>query len=98
MTKKTGLLIALVAVATMIDGRRVSFAPGYEVIGLHKADADALIACGAIEDRAAVEADAKADARVQAEADAQFAAAREAVQAQAETIAAPPTFAAGKKK
>lgn len=98
-------LIALVAVVAMIDGVRTTIAPGEPVTGLHKHDEDALIACGSIEDRTAIAEDAKADAKAQAKADAEFQAAREAVMAQQETIAAPDADAAkttapatGKKK
>jgi hypothetical protein len=84
---KTRTLIALVAVVTMIDGQRKTFEPGEQVTGLHKADEDALIACGSLEDRSASEKDAKAAEREQAKAEAEFQAAREAVQAQQATIA-----------
>ena len=91
-------LIALVAVVAMIDGVRTTIEPGEPVTGLHKHDEDALIACGSVEDRTAVAEDAKADAKAQAAADAEFQAAREAVLAQQETIAAPSPATTGKKK
>lgn len=87
-------LIALVAVAAIIDGVRSTIAPGEPVTGLHKHDEDALIACGSLEDRTAMAEDAKADAKAQAAADAEFQAAREAVLARAETIAPAPAEAA----
>lgn len=90
MSKKQRTLYALVTVVAIIDGVRKSFAPGKPVTGLHKADEDALIACGSLEDRNATAADAEAASEAQAVADAEFAKAREAVQAQQETIATPP--------
>ena len=87
-------LIALVAVAAIIDGVRSTIAPGEPVTGLHKHDEDALIACGSLEERTAMAEDAKADAKAQAAADAEFQAAREAVLARAETIAPAPAEAA----
>ncbi len=96
---KQRTLIALVAVVAIIDGVRTTIAPGEPVTGLHKHDEDALIACGSVEDRTAAADDAKADAKAQAKADAEFQAAREAVIAQQETVAAPaPAPVAGKKK
>ena len=91
-------LIALVAIAALVDGARTTIAPGEPVTGLHKHDEDALIACGSVEDRTAVAEDAKADAKAQAKADAEFQAARDAVMAQQETIAAPSPATTGKKK
>lgn len=84
---KTRTLIALVAIATIVDGQRKTFGPGEQVTGLHKADEDALISCGSLEDRSASEKEAKAAEREQAKAEAEFQAAREAVQAQQATIA-----------
>ena len=102
---KQRTLIALVAVVAMIDGVRTTIEPGEPVTGLHKHDEDALIACGSVEDRTAAADAAKADAKAQSAADAEFQAARDAVMAQQETIAAlpaepaaPAPAASGKKK
>ena len=82
-------LIALVAIAMMVNGVRTLLPAGAEVKGLSQVDIDALKLSGSIEDREEVAQDAKADVRAQAEADAAFQAAREAVQARQASIEVP---------
>lgn len=95
MAKKTGALIALVTVVALVDGVRTVYESGDEVKGLHPKDVENLILAGSIEDQSATERAEKAAEREQAKADAEFAAARQAVQAHQETIAAPPTQSTG---
>lgn len=87
-------LIALVAIAVMVDGVRTLIEPGAEVKGLSEVDAEALLASGSIEDRAEAEKAAKKEAKAVEQSNAEFEAARANVQAQQESIEVPAPVAA----
>lgn len=82
-------LIALVAVAAIINGVRTQFQPGEEVTGLNKVDIADLKACGAIEDLAEAEAAQAKDAKAEKLAAKEFENARKAAQATVAAIEAP---------
>lgn len=80
-------LIAKVTVLALVDGKRVEIPPGDPLPELPAHDVEQLLAMDAIEDADAVAAQAKADAKAEREGLKGFEAAREAVQAQAQSIA-----------
>jgi len=80
-------LIALVTVLATVEGKRVEIAPGEPVPELPAHDVEQLLAMNAIEDADAKAAQVKADAKAEREGLKEFEAAREAVQAQAQSIA-----------
>ena len=77
MSKK---LIALVAAAVMVDGKRTVIQPGEELPDLSKHDERELVASGAAENPEDTAALAKQDARDQAQAAKEFEEARAKVQ------------------
>ena len=81
-------LIALVATAVMVNGDRVVIQPGEPLPDLGVHDARELLASGAAQDQAAVEQQAKADARTAAQAQDDFAQARERALQEAQSTAA----------
>jgi hypothetical protein len=87
-------LIALVAIAVMVDGVRTLIEPGAEVKGLSEVDAEALLASGSIEDRAETEKAAKKEAKAVEQSNTEFEAARANVQAQQQSIEVPASVAA----
>ena len=82
-------LIALVAIAVLVDGVRTIIEPGQEVTGLNKVDIADLKASGSIEDQDEKEAAAKKDEQLEKKAAKEFADARKAVQASQAAIEAP---------
>ena len=82
-------LIALVALALIIQGVRVTVQPGEEVTGLNKVDIADLLASGSIEDTDETAAQDKKDAVAEKKADKEFQDARKAVQASQAAIEAP---------
>lgn len=81
-------LIALVAIAVLVDGVRTIIEPGEEVTGLNKVDIADLKASGSIEDQDEKEAAAKKDEQLDKKAAKEFADARKAVQASQAAIEA----------
>jgi hypothetical protein len=75
-------LIAMVATAVMLDGKRTIIQPGEALPDLGKHDNEALVASGAAEDSAATAAADKEAAKAEAEAAAEIEAARERVRAE----------------
>ena len=82
-------LIALVATAVMLNGERTLIEPGQPLPELSTHDARALLASGAAQDSAALDAQAQAQARAAEQAGADFAQARERVQQAMQSTAAP---------
>lgn len=82
-------LIALVATAVMVGGVRTIVQPGEPLPELAAHDARELLASGAAQDQAAVESEAKAQARAAEQAGADFAQARERAQQAMQSTAAP---------
>lgn len=74
-------LIAVVAIALLLDGVRTVVQPGEEVTGLHSSDAKDLKRMGAVQDEDEVRADQKTAASVEKAAAAEFSKARKTVQA-----------------
>ena len=82
-------LIALVAIAVMVKGERITIKPGEEVTGLNKVDIADLKASGSIEDQDETAALEKKDEAAEKKAAKEFADARKAVQASQAAIEAP---------
>lgn len=82
-------LIALVAIAMMVKGERITIQPGEEVTGLNKVDIADLKASGSIEDQEETAALEKKDEAAEKKAAKEFADARKAVQASQAAIEAP---------
>ncbi|MGY8903722.1 MAG: hypothetical protein ACKVIH_04145 [Burkholderiales bacterium] len=74
-------LIALIAITALIDGTRITFAPGDEVTGLSSHDIAELKASGALECEEEKAAEQKKADRTEKAAAKEFADARKAVQA-----------------
>lgn len=99
------MLKAIVRVIGYVDGERIEFLPGTEVVGLHPHDQKELLENGAIEDTDLTARQERRDAATEKAAAADFEKARTAVQAAAESRAATgteeqsaPTKPSGKKK
>lgn len=80
-------LIALVHVALIVDGARVTFEPGEILPDLHVYDLQALLESGAVEDSAAVAHAEKADAAADKRATKDFNDARDDIVSAREAIA-----------
>lgn len=74
-------LIALVAVAVLVNGTRTTINPGEEVTGLNPVDAADLKRIGAVQDEDEALAEEKANAKAEDKANREFAQMRKSVQA-----------------
>lgn len=81
-------LIALVAVAVLVNGTRTTINPGEEVTGLNPVDAAELKRIGAVQDEDEARAEEKASATAETKANREFAQMRKSVQASAAAIEA----------
>lgn len=81
-------LIALVAIAMLVNGERTEVQPGDEVTGLSPADADELKRIGSVQDDEELAADRKAADRAEKSGAAEFAKARKTIQATQSAIEA----------
>jgi hypothetical protein len=82
-------LIALVTIVAHVDGARVHFEPGSEVVGLNDVDIAALKQSGSLEDVHQTAKAAAKEAKAEAAVAQEFEAARASVQAVQAAVEAP---------